>query len=540
MAAFTATPPSGTAVLTVTFDASQSNDPDGSIARYEWQFPGGATATGAKVEHRFEEAGDFDVTLRVVDDLGASAAAAVTIKVEELPRYQVAILGTVGEYSSSVAVDINERGDVAGALACDATCSAEQHGFFHRDGQMIDIGTLGGRTFVADLNNLGQITGSSMTTAGTEQAFLYSDGKMVALPPYDWPIPDVPSGTFWLPPSRGAAINDEAEIVGRTRVLVKSQLDSFECRGAFHWDQNGEVNLVWPCGLSFARRFTLNADAQFINQNGSILVVYETNPKGYEIKESSALVTGDKTVSLGLHWLAGLNDRDSVAGRFDNPYTYTWGAFLYQDGEFVQLPSSGDDLVLPTALNNTDQVVGIIDTHDGNIDVFLYSDGSMSEIGTFGKESGPTDLNDNGEFTGVSVTADGQRHAVVYTDGRLIDLGTLGGLGADGRVINNLGQVAGTMQVTENQWRAFLATPIRLLLTRLATEVKAANVDAILLQRVEAAAAEYAARNGPATCAMLVEFRARVQGLSTAAISQTQATAWTTKSQDISTALRCP
>jgi hypothetical protein len=96
------------------------------------------------------------------------------------------------------------------------------------------------------------------------------------------------------------------------------------------------------------------------------------------------------------------------------------------------------------------------------------------------------------------------------------------------------------MQVTENQWRAFLATPIRLLLTRLATEVKAANVDAILLQRVEAAAAEYAARNGPATCAMLVEFRARVQGLSTAAISQTQATAWTTKSQDISTALRCP
>jgi PKD repeat protein len=74
VAAFTATPESGAAPLVVVFDASASNDPDGSIEQYAWEFPAG-TASGEIVQHRFEEPGEFEVTLRVTDDFGATPLA---------------------------------------------------------------------------------------------------------------------------------------------------------------------------------------------------------------------------------------------------------------------------------------------------------------------------------------------------------------------------------------------------------------------------------------------------------------------------------
>ena len=53
-----------------TFDAGLSNDPDGLIISYIWQFGDGHSAYGPKVRHTFHTPGNYQVRLKVADDSG--------------------------------------------------------------------------------------------------------------------------------------------------------------------------------------------------------------------------------------------------------------------------------------------------------------------------------------------------------------------------------------------------------------------------------------------------------------------------------------
>lgn len=55
----------------VTFDASNSSDPDGAINNYEWSIDS-ATYTGETVEHTFEDFDQYTVKLTVTDNDGAT------------------------------------------------------------------------------------------------------------------------------------------------------------------------------------------------------------------------------------------------------------------------------------------------------------------------------------------------------------------------------------------------------------------------------------------------------------------------------------
>lgn len=50
------------------FDASKSEDPDGSIVEYKWNFGDGTIETGVTVEHTYSEFGTYVVSLRIKDD----------------------------------------------------------------------------------------------------------------------------------------------------------------------------------------------------------------------------------------------------------------------------------------------------------------------------------------------------------------------------------------------------------------------------------------------------------------------------------------
>ena len=59
----------GIAPLTVTFDASGSNDPDGNLTSYLWDFGDGSpTVTSATPSHTYSKAGSFQVSLIVTDN----------------------------------------------------------------------------------------------------------------------------------------------------------------------------------------------------------------------------------------------------------------------------------------------------------------------------------------------------------------------------------------------------------------------------------------------------------------------------------------
>ena len=65
----------------ITFDASASYDPDGSIISYEWDFGDGTTASGAVVSHAYADDGTYTATLTVTDNYGAKNSTSVTVKV---------------------------------------------------------------------------------------------------------------------------------------------------------------------------------------------------------------------------------------------------------------------------------------------------------------------------------------------------------------------------------------------------------------------------------------------------------------------------
>lgn len=74
-AGFTIDVDRGQAPLDVTFDASPSSDPDGSLVSYSWDFGDGGTAAGAQVTHTYDGAGVFEVELTVRDDRDGEASA---------------------------------------------------------------------------------------------------------------------------------------------------------------------------------------------------------------------------------------------------------------------------------------------------------------------------------------------------------------------------------------------------------------------------------------------------------------------------------
>ena len=55
----------------IQFDASQSEDTDGSISSYLWDFGDGNTATTKMAMHRYQSPGDYIVSLSVTDNDGA-------------------------------------------------------------------------------------------------------------------------------------------------------------------------------------------------------------------------------------------------------------------------------------------------------------------------------------------------------------------------------------------------------------------------------------------------------------------------------------
>jgi PKD repeat protein len=103
VASFTATPNPAIQGLTVNFNASASNDPDGTIAKYEWDLDGNGsyeknTGTTGTTSASYPTPGTVQVGLKVTDNGGktAATAVAVSISVAGVSSYPDAVKDTSG------------------------------------------------------------------------------------------------------------------------------------------------------------------------------------------------------------------------------------------------------------------------------------------------------------------------------------------------------------------------------------------------------------------------------------------------------------
>src|SRR6266704_6500203 len=106
-------------------------------------------------------------------------------------------------YGDSVStVSMNAAGDV---VAATPTASGNAHAALFRNGQVIDLGTLGGLYSEAiGINKSGVIVGNAQMASGCGHAFLYSNNVMTDL------------GTLGGPNSYAIAITDSGQIVGNS------------------------------------------------------------------------------------------------------------------------------------------------------------------------------------------------------------------------------------------------------------------------------------------------------------------------------------
>ena len=116
-ASFTVSPTAPSTGTEVTFDASGSTDPDGTIVTYRWDFDGDGSyeTTGETATHEFSSEGNASVTLQIVSSSGASNTTTQTVDVSASEPSVEPIVGNApptdvdgdGEYE-----DINGDGTV--------------------------------------------------------------------------------------------------------------------------------------------------------------------------------------------------------------------------------------------------------------------------------------------------------------------------------------------------------------------------------------------------------------------------------------------
>lgn len=175
--------------LNCSFDATGSSDSDGAIVSYSWDFGDGNNATGATPNHRYVNAGSYQVILTVTDDEAAS----------------------VGDVQTVVAIDFtNFPPTAAFTLVCNGlTCTFGAAGSGDSDGTIVSYSwDFGDSTNGTGINpNHSYVTGGnynvSLTVTDNDGATDVSSGTATTTSPPDFASADfntvqgsVTSGSF--------------------------------------------------------------------------------------------------------------------------------------------------------------------------------------------------------------------------------------------------------------------------------------------------------------------------------------------------------
>jgi len=165
----------GAAPLGVSFDGSDSSDPDGTVETFAWDFGDGATGLGATPSHTYSQSGTFVATLTVTDNDGLTANDTAQVTVTNTAPSARALADVV---SGQAPLAVNFSGD----SSSDADGSISSAGWTFGDGATASglnsshVYTSAG-SFTATLtvtDNLGESSNDSVSIDVSAPAFVDS------------------------------------------------------------------------------------------------------------------------------------------------------------------------------------------------------------------------------------------------------------------------------------------------------------------------------------------------------------------------------
>ena len=320
-----------------------------------------------------------------------------------------------------------------------------------------DLGSLGGGvTRALAINSSGQVTGDSVSSqviqvpcppqkygqpkkcfTHPDDAFVWSNGTMTDL------------GTLGGNFSQGVAINGSGEVVG------SSAPKSAGFDGAFLSNGHGMHQLSAPAfayGINDSGQVAgqcrdtqlLQSYPCVVGSNGAITALPESNPN-IECLYINTISPANLPAAVAI------NNNGQVLGNCF--YSALGLAIVWTNDTPTVLPTLGGVSSSGTAINNNGQVVGTSQTSTGAEDGFLWSNGTMTDLGP---NFSPAAVNDSGVIVG------GQ---FVYSNGTLQNLNTLIPAGSGYQIqsatgINDNGQiVANATDTATGQTHALLLTP---------------------------------------------------------------------------------
>jgi probable HAF family extracellular repeat protein len=186
---------------------------------------------------------------------------------------------------------------------------------FTTDGQVIDIGTLGGKiASAAGTNDRGDIVGFAETTVpGQTRAFLYRRG---------FPMMDL--GTLGGPWSNANAINNKGEIVGRSVLANGTSIRGFLYRG-------GQMINIGTLGGNSCVAVDINDNSEIVGFSRiSSGPFHAFLYKNGVMTDLGALLPGNDSRAMQI------NNRGDVTGYYTKP-DGTIHAFLYRNGVMIEL-----------------------------------------------------------------------------------------------------------------------------------------------------------------------------------------------------------
>lgn len=323
-----------------------------------------------------------------------AAVLALSAQSQSAP-YRLIGLGALPGHDASGASDINNPGQIVGSSG---PWDGAHHAVLWDNGTITDLGTLAGDEYsgARAINNRGEIVGDSGSSESGTHAVLWENGTITELAM----LPNEDS-------SSALGINDRGQIIG-------SGGGPFIAPHAVLWE-NGTITDLGILATWFDESLVPHGRLDFSH-------AYGINNRGQ--------IVGVSTTSTGVH------------------------AVLWENGTITDLGTlPGDDYSEARGINERGQIMGLSgmwtdDCHAGECNAVLWENGTITDLGMpityYAEHYG---INNRGQIVFASVQSHvGYNRAVLWDKGTITDLGELAapGSGLSGAFGNNdRGQIVG-------------------------------------------------------------------------------------------------